>query len=62
MDHFLIETFDEIMTSLEDNRASVNLMSIDFEKVFNHMCHSACLDALTNLGAAEEDVQLVGAF
>ena len=62
VDHFLVETFDEIMQSLEDNRASVNLMSIDFEKAFNRMSHSSCLDALSTLGASDEDIQLVGAF
>lgn len=62
VDHFLVETFDEVLTSLEDNRASVNLMSIDFEKAFNRMCHTACLEALSTLGADPGDIALVRAF
>ena len=62
VDHFLVETFDEVLTALEDSRASVNLMSIDFEKAFNRMCHTACLEALSSLNADPGDIALVKAF
>ena len=37
VDHFLIDTWNEILTGLEDPRACMNLMSIDFKKAFNTM-------------------------
>ena len=55
VDHFLAETWHDILTSLEDNRASVQLLSIDFEKAFNRLDHNACLAALSKNGASEED-------
>ena len=36
-DHFLIDTWENILQELEDNRASVNLMSLDYSKAFNRM-------------------------
>ena len=34
-DHFLIGTWQAILEPLEDQRAAVSLLSIDFEKAFN---------------------------
>ena len=62
MDHFLAETWHDILTSLEDNRASVQLLSIDFEKAFNRMDHNARLASLTKNGASDQDVELVACF
>ena len=39
VDHFLVETWHEIMKALEDTSAAASLMSIDFEKAFNRMSH-----------------------
>ena len=60
--HFLADTWQEILVSLEDNRASVQLLSIDFEKAFNRMDHNACLAALSRIGASAQDVELVACF
>ena len=62
VDHFLIETWNEILSALEDPRASSSLMAIDFQKAFNRMCHHQCLTALRNLGAQEIHIELVKAF
>ena len=62
VDHFLVQTWNSILTALEDNRASVQLMSIDFEKAFNRMDHDSCLVALHQLGAKDEDIELVACF
>ena len=62
VDHFLVESWNSILSSLEDNRASVHLMSIDFEKAFNRMDHDSCLAALKKLNAKEEDIELVACF
>ena len=62
VDHLLGDTWNDIMTSLEDPRACVNLMSIDFEKAFNRMCPQNCLSSLQRLGAHPHHCMLVGAF
>ena len=36
VDHFLTGTWNDIMTGLEDPNACVSLMSIDFQKSFQH--------------------------
>ena len=37
-DHFLIGTWQNILETLEDQRAAASLLSIDFEKAFNRIC------------------------
>ena len=61
-DHFLVKTWDQIMESLEDNRACASLISIDFEKAFNRMNHSECLKALEDHGAGQISLSMAGAF
>ena len=62
VEHFLVESWNDILEPLEDHRASVQLMSVDFEKAYNRMDHNICLDSLSKLGAKKEDVELVCAF
>ena len=62
VDHFLIETWDEILRAVDSGGKVVNLMSIDFQKAFNRMDHQTCLDRLKVKGAGEHLVQLVAAF
>ena len=62
VDHMLIEIWDQIQRSLEDEDAAVNVMAVDFEKAFNRMDHNACISALRSLGGSPMDVGLVGAF
>ena len=60
-EHFLLETWNQIMSSLEGNCAA-SLVSIDFEKAFNRMNHLECLKALRSLGATERSVNWTAAF
>ena len=60
--HFLVQTWNDIMEGLEDNRACVNLLSVDFAKAFNRMGHHECLRALCDHGASEDSIKLAGAF
>ena len=62
VDHFLVETWDRILSHLEDNRAAVNITSIDFEKAFNRMDHSFCLEELEKMGATRGTLGMVAAF
>ena len=61
-DHFLVKTWNEFMEGLEDERACVSLVSVDFEKAFNRMGHKECLGALNDHGASEDSIKLAAAF
>ena len=62
VDHFLIETWDKILRSLEDGRAAATLASIDFQKAFNRMSHQECLKAAEKMGASVPVRGMVKAF
>ena len=62
IDHFLCETWHEILMNLEDTEAASSLISVDFSKAFDRMNHFACLDSLRSLGAEENTVRVVHAF
>ena len=56
------DTWNDIMRGLEDPRACITLVSIDFRKAFNTMCHRNCIEALVSLGATSEQALLVASF
>ena len=62
VNHFLIETWDEVLRALEDNGAAITLASIDFEKAFNRMSHSECLASAARLGASQPTLGMIKAF
>ena len=62
IDHFLCETWHELLMNLEDTEAATSLISIDFSKAFNRMDHGACLNALRRAGIEEKVVRVVQAF
>ena len=62
VDHFLVETWHQILSSNDDNRAGTNLVSIDFEKAFNRMDHGQCLEDLRAKGASPGPLAMVNAF
>ena len=45
VNHFLVKMWDEIMNGLEQDKAAVNLMAVDFSKAFNRLDHRACLNS-----------------
>ena len=61
-EHFLIDTWDNIVTTLEQKDKATNLISVDFSKAFNRMHHYKCLEALVDLGAEMETVDWVASF
>lgn len=62
VDHFLMETWDQILRNIEDPAAATSLISIAFSKAFNRMDHSACLRALREAGVQEKWVNIAAAF
>ena len=61
-EHLLIQAWDRILCTLEDNRASVNLISVDYAKAFNRMSHQECLKAVARKGGTLPTVSLVASF
>ena len=61
-DHFLVDTWNDILTSIETPETAVNLISVDFAKAFNRMHHERCLESLIDLGADIETVDWVASF
>ena len=43
-----------MLKGLEEERACVSLMSIDFSKAFNRMGHQACISALARMGGSTQ--------
>ena len=62
IDHFLCETWHEILTGLDDGNSAASLVSIDFSKAFNRMDHHECIEALRGKGVPGEVVSVVQAF
>ena len=61
-DHFLIDSWQNILSTLEDPNAAASICSIDFEKAFNRMSHSECLSALERYGAGTLASRMVPAL
>ena len=62
VDHFIIETWNTVLTDLEDSSAATNVISIDFEKAFNRLDHNKCVEALRAHGASEMTISVVRSF
>ena len=60
--HFLIDTWQNILLSLEDEASAVNILSVDYEKAFNRMDHYQCVRALQSHGASDFAVEMVTSF
>ena len=58
----MLDTWDQIMDTLENKGAAANLMSVDFAKAFNRMDHHRCLEALADLGASMESIDWTASF
>lgn len=58
----LIDMWQKVMEALEGGKNAAVLLGVDYEKAFNRMEHSVCLDRLRQLGASEGSVALVKAF
>ena len=61
-ENLLCELSTDIMIGLDDNRAAVGLMSLDYAKAFNRMSHRHCLDALAKGGASSQTLRMVYSF
>lgn len=51
VDHMLIDMWETILSDLDRGTAASNLISLDFEMVFNCLDHDACILELERHGA-----------
>ena len=61
-EHFLVDTWNEVIGNLDEKNAASNLISVDFSKAFNRMHHYRCLESLVDLGAEITTVDWVACF
>ena len=62
VEHLLVDMWDNMLGSMEDGRTAAVLLGVDYEKAFNRMEHSVCVDQLEKLGASRGSISLVRAF
>ena len=56
-DHYLVETWNAIMESLDQESSVCSIVSVDFAKAFNTMSHQACVKELKKKGASKHMVK-----
>ena len=61
-EHLLAEMITEIMENLDDNRAAVNIISVDLSKAFNRVNHMECLGKLAECGASRTTISMTTNF
>ena len=61
-EHLLLQAWDNLLNDLENNRGSVNMITIDFSKAFNRTSHQACIAAFHKKGASHQTLNLIAAF
>ena len=62
VEHYLIKTWDRILTVLEEESTACNLISIDFSKAFNSLDHGSCLEMFRRRGAGDHAIAMLYAF
>ena len=60
--HYLAESWTEIMRCLESEGAVCGVTSIDFSKAFNSVSHQSCIEALYKHGASAHSLKMVHSF
>ena len=61
-EHMLVDIWEGVLGAMEGGKSAAVLLGVDYEKAFNRMEHSVCLDKLRNLGASEGSISIVRAF
>ena len=62
VEHMLVDLWERVLSSMEGGGNAAVLLGIDYEKAFNRMEHSVCLQQLKRLGASAGSMALVKAF
>lgn len=61
--HYLVvETWNEILETLDQDKATMNLISIDFQKAFNTISHAVYIEAFMKRNCDPHLVRLIRSF
>ena len=60
--HYLAKVWTDILETVDQENSACALVSVDFAKAFNSMCHNECLAATRRLGASPHTVEMIRAF
>ena len=60
--HYLVCAWDEILRSLDQENSACALISVDFAKAFNTMCHVNCVKRIRDMGASASSTEIIQAF
>ena len=62
VEHMLLELWEEVLSGMEGGKNAAVVLGVDYEKAFNRMEHSVCIEQLEILGASPGSLSLVCAF
>ena len=62
VEHLLVDLWESVLNAMEGGSSAAVLLGIDYEKAFNRMEHSVCLQQLEKLGASPGSLSHVMAF
>ena len=62
VEHMMVDMWEKILNDMEGGKTATVILGVDYEKAFNRMEHSKCIDQLRGLGASEGSFSLVRAF
>ena len=61
-EHMLINIWDAVLTAMDGGDEAAVLLGIDFQKAFNRMEYSACIQQLELLGASQGTIGMMKSF
>ena len=62
VEHMMVDMWEKILDDMEGGKTAAVMLGVDYEKAFNRMEHSKCLEQLRRLGASDGSLSLVRAF
>ena len=60
--HYLAYAWTDILEKLDQDSSACCLLSVDFAKAFNTMCHFTCLKAIKEAGGSDHSIAMAAAF
>lgn len=61
-EHLLVDIWESALETLDDGKSAAVLLGVDYQKAFNRMEFSACLNQLKKLGASPGSLTMVKSF
>ena len=62
VEHMMVDMWEKILDDMEGGKTAAVMLGVDYEKAFNRMEHSKCIEQLRQLGASDGSLSLVRVF